>query len=220
MADRRADLLRPRRRVRLAAATAVLMTTGLLALSSTTQMAPVKNTLAAPRACRPAQDNCKPSPTPTHDPTPCYTPIPPYFVPCTSPTPDSVVISPVAPDPRSPAVTPPYLVGLPPSPSNSPSDVGGAIAPLGGGTTDNLPSPGAGGGGAETVKSNGLPVPFLLAMLVLASIGGGFLLWRFGPRGKRLPDVRPAPPILFTPYGSESRTTANLLDPSVNLPPD
>jgi hypothetical protein len=142
-------------------------------------------------------------------------------VPCTSPTPDTIVISPVPPDRPSPVTTPAYLIGLPPSPSAGATDVGGAIAPLGGGTTSDQPSPGGGGGGgSETVKSGGPPVPFLLAMLVAASIGAGFLIWRFGPRGKKLPSVRAAPPILFTPYGSESRSTANLLDPSVNRPPD
>jgi hypothetical protein len=131
-----------------------------------------------------------------------------------------VVISPVPADPPSPVTTPAYLIGLPASPSNAPSEVGGAIAPLGGGSTENVPSPGSGGGGgsnaSESLKSSGLPLPFMFAMLVLASVGAGFLIWRYGPKGRPLPQVRQAPPILFTPYGGKNRATANLLDPNVD----
>ena len=202
--------------MRFALAACVLLLTGLLALTSapgSTLLRPAV-AMAAPKCHPPVPDNCPPAPAPPPTPT-CDNP------PCdTSPTPNVIVISPVPPDRPSPVTTPAYLIGLPPSPSAGATDVGGAIAPLGGGTTTDQPSPGGGGGGSETVKSGGPPVPFLLAMLVAASIGAGFLIWRFGPRGKKLPSVRAAPPILFTPYGSESRSTANLLDPSVNRPPD
>ncbi|MDP9324908.1 MAG: hypothetical protein M3O87_00025, partial [Candidatus Dormibacteraeota bacterium] len=155
-------------------------------------------------------------------PTPCGD-LPSSFRKCATPTPDVVVISPVPADPPSPATTPAYLIGLPASPTNAASEVGGAIAPLGGGSTENAPSPGSGGGGgnaSESLKSTGLPLPFMFAMLVLASVGAGFLIWRYGPRGKALPQVRQAPPILFTPYGGKNRATANLLDSNVDPPPD
>ena len=204
--------------MRFALAACVLLLTGLLALTSAPGLTPLRPTVAVaakPTPCHPNLGNnfCQ-TPAPTNSATPCDN------FSCTSPTPDTIVISPVPPDRPSPVTTPAYLIGLPPSPSAGATDVGGAIAPLGGGTTTDQPSPGGGGGGSETVKSGGPPVPFLLAMLVAASIGAGFLIWRFGPRGKKLPSVRAAPPILFTPYGSESRSTANLLDPSVNRPPD
>jgi hypothetical protein len=225
MRQRRVLSLRMRRRARLPVATAVLAFATVLALSGWVPgRSPVTGTPAAAATCNPGH-GCA-TPRPTDKPTPCDSalPYPPYYTPCAAtPTPDVIVISPVPADPPPPQRTPAYLIGLPATPSAGPADVGGGVASLGGGS-DTPPSPGGGGGGGaqstEQLKSTGLPLPFLFAMLMLASIGAGFVIYRFGPRGRRLPTVRPATPMLFTPYGGQSRTTANLLDPNVNQTPD
>ncbi|MGB2940794.1 MAG: hypothetical protein WBD38_10920 [Candidatus Dormiibacterota bacterium] len=226
MADLRVPRLRVRRRARLVAASSIVASTVILGLSvlpGPTARLGALRAIAAP-TCLPGQQGqaCRRS-TPPDSPTPCTQDFGNPFGQCTTPTPAVIVISPVPPDPPSPATTPAYLIGLPASPTNAASEVGGAIAPLGGGSSETAPSPGSGGGGSnasESLKSTGLPVPFLFAMLVLASIGAGFLIWRYGPRGKALPRVRPAPPILLTPYGGKNRATANLLDPNADRPPD
>jgi hypothetical protein len=215
---------RIRRRARLAAVSVVVVVTAVSALSglapSLTPAAPIA-VAAAPATCPPNNPSCHSRPT--DNPTP---PCDNFFQVCpdATPTPDVIVISPVPPDPPSPARIPAYLIGLTPSASPGASDVGGGVASLGTGS-DTPPSPGAGGSGGgaqatEALKSSGLPLPFLFAMLMLASIGAGFLIYRFGPRGRSLPTVRPPTAMLFTPYGGRGRTTANLLDPDVDRPPD
>jgi hypothetical protein len=198
-------------RARLATASGILLATGALAVSGVHDLRPVANSLAA-NPCHTNPLSCLPSPTPTcnaHDADQCA-----------SPSPSIIVISPVAPDPPSPQTVPGYLIGLTPSPSESPSDAGVVGAPLGGGSTTNQPSPGGGGGAAssEKVSTGGPPVPLLLAGLVVVAIVAGFVIFRFAPRGKKVPVSKDPPPITFTPYGSEA-PTANLLDPTVNRPP-
>lgn len=130
------------------------------------------------------------------------------------------MISPVPTDPPSPSTIPAYLVGLSPSPNYGTNETGGVLAPLGAGVADSGPSPGSGGANTRSeIKSNGPPLPFLFLGLVVASMGAGFLLYRYAPRGRTLPAKRAASAMAFTPYGSDA-ATANLMDPTVNRPLD
>ena len=115
-------------------------------------------------------------------------------------------------------MTPPYLIGLTPSPSDISQDIGGIVAPLDGGGTTNPPNSSGGGPAPSSVTNNGLPLPVLFFGLVLASSVAGFILWRYAPRGAELPVAEPASPVKFTPYGSSDSAPVNLLDPAVNRP--
>jgi hypothetical protein len=199
-----AGRIRGRRRpARGIAAALVLAGTAVIALSGMGGTA--ANAPAPPRS----------SPTPT--PSSCYQFGDFQF--CSSPTPDTIVVSPLPSVSPSPSVTPPDLIGLTPSPSDTGQDVGGIVAPLDGGTTTNPPNSG-GGPAPSSVTNNGLPLPVLFLGLVLASSIAGLVLWRVAPRGAKLPVVEAPPPVLFTPYGSSDTSSApvNLLDPAVNRP--